>query len=111
MLQPAAMFGLPFVQNSLFYIFIYLVPLGLMLLIVLINRNFEVFTKPKILFYVVELLIAGFTVSFILLPDPYRYYVLLATVILAIIGIAVELIYVYYSGVELCSARSSKVHP
>jgi len=69
-----------------------------MLLIILINRNFEVFTKAKVLFYVVELLIAGLTVSFIMLSDPYRYYILLATVILAIVGMVIELIYVYYSG-------------
>jgi len=75
-----------------------LVPLGLMLLIILINRNFEVFTKAKVLFYVVELLIAGLTVSFIMLSDPYRYYILLATIILAIVGMLIELIYVYYSG-------------
>jgi hypothetical protein len=89
MLQSIAMVGLPLVQNYLYYIFIYLVPLGLMLLIVLINRNFEVFTKAKILFYLVELLIAGSSVSFILLPDPYRYYVLLVTVVLAIVAIAI----------------------
>jgi len=69
-----------------------------MLLIILINRNFEVFTKAKVLFYVVELLIAGLTVSFIMLSDPYRYYILLATIILAIVGMLIELIYVYYSG-------------
>jgi hypothetical protein len=110
MLSASAMAGLPFVLISTFYIVVFAAPLALLLLIMLLNKNYEVFTKPKALFYAIECLIIGLIIAFILTPDPYRVYLLLTTILLAIIGIAAEMTYVYYSGVDL-SKNLVKVYP
>ena len=89
MLSGTSVVGLPFVDNYIFYITVYLSPLALLVLIVLLNKGYEVFTKPKVLFYVVELLIAGLSVAFILVSDPYRIYILLVTIILSTLAIVI----------------------
>ena len=84
-------------------------PLGLLVLIMLLNKNYEIFTKAKMWFYVMEILIAGLSIAFILIADPYRSYILLIGIVLGTAAMVVELIYVYYSGFDL--SPSGKVHP
>ena len=75
----------------------------------LVNKNYEIFTKKKVLFYFVEGLMAGLIVTFVVVSESIRVYVLVGGIIGSIVGIGVEMVYVYYSGVDL--ARSGKVHP
>lgn len=109
MLSSSSMAGLPFVTSTTLYIVIYLVPLGLLLLVMLLNRGFEVCIKSKIGFYLIEMVIAGLIVGFILAPDPYRSYILVGTICLGVVGMIIEMSVVYYSGVSF--ERSSKVSP
>ena len=52
MLSPVSMIGLPFIVNSTtYYLMVYAVPLGLMVLIMLLNKNYQVFTVRKVMFY------------------------------------------------------------
>lgn len=109
MLSASSMIGLPFVDNPSYYIMIYLAPAALLVLIILLNKNYEVFTLSKSLFYVTEVMMLVLVVSFLLTPDPYKAYVLLVGVVMAMIAIVVEMSCLYYSGVDL--SRSGKVHP
>ena len=56
-----------------------------------------------------EIVVAGISVAFVLVSDPYKSPVLLAAIIMGILVILIELIYVYYSGVDLGSM--ARVHP
>lgn len=47
------MVGLPFVSSPTIYITIYLVPLGLLILIMLLNKGYEICTKTKVFFYLI----------------------------------------------------------
>ena len=40
MLAPVSMIGLPLIENSNYYVMVYAVPLGLMVLIMLLNKNY-----------------------------------------------------------------------
>lgn len=109
MLSSIPMLGLPLVSSSTMYMIIYLSPLGLLLLIMLLNKGYEICSKGKVIFYVIEIVMAGLTVGFVMLSDPIRSYLLLGTIILCLIVMVIELSVLYYSGLEL--KRSSKVHP
>lgn len=52
-ISPLSILGLPLAQSSLLYMLVYLSPLGLLFLVILLNRNYEIFTKAKVCFYVV----------------------------------------------------------
>ena len=56
-----------------------------------------------------ETIVAGISVAFVVLSDPYKSYMLLIAIILGILAISIELIYVYYSGVDLGSM--ARVYP
>ena len=103
------MVGLPIVTNYVYYLTVYLVPLGLLILIILLNRNYEVCTKPKVFFYSIEILLVGLTIGFILASDTLRNYILLVTISLSCVVVVGELIYVYYGGIDF--SRSAKVFP
>lgn len=61
------------------------------------------------LFYLIEIIMAGLIIAFILASDPLRSYILFGTISLGILGIIIEMAVLYHSGVDL--SRSSKVHP
>jgi xanthine/uracil/vitamin C permease (AzgA family) len=62
-----------------------------------------------VFFYLIEIILAGLIIAFILASDPLRSYILFGTISLGIIGIIIEMAVLYHSGVDL--SRSSKVHP
>jgi len=78
-------------------------------MIVVLNRNFEVLSVKNVLFFVVELLMPGFAIAFVLLSDPYKHFAILGAMIISFILIVIEMSKVYYSGASL--ERSNKVHP
>jgi hypothetical protein len=45
MISPLAFIGLPLANTSIFYLIIYLSPLSLLVLIILLNKNFEILSK------------------------------------------------------------------
>lgn len=89
MLSPIGMLGLGMAQSVYVYLPIYLSPLALLLLIVLLNRSYEIISRAKVLFYLIEVGLAGFAVGFVMAPDSVRSYILLAAIFAGIIGSAV----------------------
>lgn len=108
MLSSASVVGLPFVSNSFYYIIIYLVPLALMILIMLLNKSYQILSKEKVLFYVVETVVAGVIVTFVLVEESYKAYILAGTIGAAILAIVIEMAVLYHSGIDL---SKEKVHP
>jgi hypothetical protein len=108
-LSPLSIIGLPMVQSTFLYILVYLSPLALLLLIILLNRNYQIFTKPKIVFYFVEALLPAFAVAFVMVSDTIKCMVVLIAIGLSAIVMIIEMSVVYYSGVNL--ERNGKVHP
>lgn len=93
----------------MFYYVIFLAPIGLLFLLILFNRNYEIWSKIKVLFYIVEVLMCAFPIVFVLVMDEIKSIIVLIAIGLSILMIAIELIYVYHSGISLAS--TSKVHP
>ena len=55
----------------------------------LLNKGYEICSKTKVIFYVIEIAMAGLTVGFVMVDDPYRSYILLGTIALSILVIVV----------------------
>lgn len=108
MLAPAAMIGLPMASSEIILVVIYCAPLALLFLIMLLNRNMKVFTKSNVKFFVVEAIMIGVTVGFILLNDEIKTYLMLAIIFGSAAGISGEVWVAYNSGFDL---GDNKVHP
>ena len=108
MLSPLAFIGFSFITISPLYCIIYCSPLALLLLILLLNRNMKICTKPNIVFYVIEILMVGVAVGYILVDDLIRSYLLIIFEFVCMIVVLMECILVYKSGVDLSKI---KVHP
>jgi hypothetical protein len=89
MLSSIPMLGIPLVSSATMYSVVYLSPLGLLILIMLLNKGYEICSKTKVIFYVIEIAMAGLTVGFVMVDDPYRSYILLGTIALSILVIVV----------------------
>jgi hypothetical protein len=100
-LSPAAMVGLPMVSSWMYYLIIYLCPIGLLVMTIVLNKGFEIWTERKIIFYLVEILLPGLVVIFVLVTDPITNFVLVISVFVCVVCIIVEMAYLYYSGVNL----------
>lgn len=100
-ISPLSILGLPLAQSSLLYMLVYLSPLGLLFLVILLNRNYEIFTKPKVFFYIVEAIIPVFAVLFILMADTFKGIIVLIAIALSVIIVIIELSMAYHSGVSL----------
>ena len=107
-LTPAAMIGLPMASSQIVLAIIYCAPFGLLFLILLLNRNMKVFTRPNMKFFIVEAAMVGITISFIFLSDEIRTYIMVAAIFGSALGITMESWLVYNSGFEV---GSTKVHP
>lgn len=53
MLSPAAMIGLMISASTTILVIIYCAPFALLILILLLNRNMNIFTKPNLRFFIV----------------------------------------------------------
>jgi hypothetical protein len=88
---------------------VYASPFGLLILILLLNRNMLILTKRNLLFVMTEILMAALTILFIYLSDGFKIYALLITIIGSEIAITAEVVIVYYSGFEMKAAQVSPV--
>ena len=51
-LSPLSIIGLPLISSTFYYV-IFLAPIGLLFMLILFNRNYEICSKIKVLFYIV----------------------------------------------------------
>jgi hypothetical protein len=68
---------------------IYLAPLGLLILIAILNKEIEILSKKSIKFIIVETLMGGMGVAIVLTNDTIRTYALLAIQIICALIIVV----------------------
>ena len=66
LLSPLGMIGLPLVSSSGLILLMYCIPFGLLILIIILNKDFKIFTIPNVLFYITELVLIGLIVIVIL---------------------------------------------
>lgn len=52
-LSPLSIIGLPLISSTFYYYVIFLAPIGLLFMLILFNRNYEICSKIKVLFYIV----------------------------------------------------------
>lgn len=76
MISPITFIGFSFISISPFYCLIYGSPLALLLLIILLNRNMKVFTKSNVPFYIIEILMTGVAIAYILVDGTVKTYLL-----------------------------------
>lgn len=108
MLAPLTMLGLPFMDSGGMIVLIYCIQFGLLILIIILSRDFTIFTKPNVIFYLTELIFIGFNIIFILLDDTSRSYIILTYFLVFIIITMVEVVIQYHGGIDFTSI---KVHP
>jgi hypothetical protein len=101
MLSPLSIAGLPMVKSQFLYLLVYLAPLALLLLIILLNRNYEIFTKAKIFFYLVEIMMPTFAVLFVIVSDTIKSVIVTIAIAVSILLMIIELSILYYSGISL----------
>lgn len=83
------MIGLALATSQVILVVVYCAPLALLLLILLLNRNMKILTKPNIKFFLVEIVMIGLTIAFIFLNDQFKTYLLIAIVFINMIVVTV----------------------
>ena len=102
------MIGLPLVTSSGLILMVYCIPFGLLILIVILNKDFKIFTIPNALFYTTELIMIGLTITFILVDSTAQSYVILGLILACLLVITIEVIIRYRGGIKV---SSTQVHP
>ena len=100
-MSPLSFVGLPLVKSSTLATVVYCSPLALLILIIILNRHYEVISKHKVGFYLVELVGVGTAVGFLLAPDPIRHYMLTLIFLTALVIMFIEGAVRYHSGFSL----------
>lgn len=108
MLSPAAFIGLPLATSQIILTVVYCAPFGLLFLILLLNRNMKIFSKPNLKFFILEAAMVGLTLAIIYLNDEIKSYLLVVIIFGSAVGITAESWLAYNSGFEL---GGTKVHP
>lgn len=83
------MIGIPLATSQLILVIVYCAPLALLLLILLLNRNMKIITRPNIKFFITELMMIGLIIAFIFLNDQIKTYLLIGIVFLNAIVVTV----------------------
>ena len=100
MLSNVAYLGLPMVGSSSMLIIIYCVPIGLLGLIAVLNKELRILHRDTIKFILLELLMTALSIAIILLDHQFQTYILLLTLVITIAVIIYELTSVYYGGIS-----------
>lgn len=94
---------------------IYLVPLGLLILIAILNKDIEILSRNSIQFLIIEVIMGGMGVAVVLTNDMIRTYVLLIIQVICGLIMGVEMGMTYYGGIQLSSEnegkKSNKISP
>lgn len=79
-MSPLSIIGLPLVSSTFYYYVIFLSPIGLLFMLILFNRNYEICSKVKVLFYIVEVLMCTFPIIFVLMIDEIKSIIVLIAI-------------------------------
>ena len=107
-LSPAAFIGLPLATSQVILTVVYCAPFALLFLILLLNRNMKIFSKPNLKFFILEAAMVGLTLAIIYLNDEIKSYLLVVIIFGSAVGITAESWLAYNSGFEF---GGTKVHP
>jgi hypothetical protein len=101
MLANLGFIGITMANTSEMLLLIYCIPLGLLMLISIVNKDIKILEKNSIKFYIVEILMTILSILVILLSDPIKTYIILVTIIISLIIFIYELFITYYGGISL----------
>ncbi len=108
MLTNAITIGIPLISESSLLLIIYLAPLGLLVLITILNRDITILSRSSIQFFIIEAVMGGMGVAVVLANDKIRSFILMGIQTICLIVIVVEVGMTYYGGIELNSDKSEK---
>ncbi len=77
MLTNAITIGIPLISESSLLLIIYLAPLGLLVLIAILNRDITILSRSSIQFFIIEAVMGGMGVAVVLANDKIRSFVLM----------------------------------
>jgi hypothetical protein len=89
MLTNAITIGIPFISESSLLLIIYLAPLGLLVLITILNRDIAILSRSSIQFFIIEAVMGGMGVAVVLANDKIRSFVLMGIQTLCLIVMVV----------------------
>jgi hypothetical protein len=83
MLSNGAMIGIGIVSDKNMLLLIYCLPLGLLALIVILNKDFKIVEKITLKFLGIEILMVGLCILIILMNDKIKTIVILITLLVS----------------------------
>lgn len=101
MLANSGFIGIAMSITSEMLLLIYCIPLGLLIIISIVNKDIKILDANSIKFYIIEIIMIALSICVILLSDPMKTFVIFATVIISLIVFVYELSTTYYGGISL----------